>query len=83
MAMALLLTIVLLAICAWLAFEAPSGRSDDQRPLERGLFVSHGWLWLALGSLVLSVVMAKFGIPFFFVFIPPVFLVFRSGSRRD
>ncbi len=81
--MAMLLVPIVLVACIWLASETRFGQTDGPRRLDGPPFTSQGRLWLALGSLVLSIVMAKLGIPFFFVLLPPVFLVFRSGSRRE
>lgn len=76
-----LVALVALAACTWLALKSPSGEPDEDRPpTHAGLTTAE---WVSLGSLALSAVMAKLGIPFFFVFLPPVFLVFRSGSRKD
>lgn len=62
-----LVALVALAACIWLAFKAPSEEpEEDQPPTHAGLTTAE---WVSLGSLALSAVMAKLGIPFFFV--PP------------
>lgn len=39
--------------------------------------------WLVIGSLFFSLIMAKLGFPFFFLILPPIIFVSKSGSKED
>ena len=76
--------LIAIAVCIWVAASLASGdggflsrRPDSDAPL--GISRTG---WLALGSLVFFALMARLGLPFFFLFLPPVFLWF-SGRSED
>jgi hypothetical protein len=75
-----MLAFVAMIIAIWLAFELIYRPSDDDGPRRAGLSRMG---WLAVGSLVFSLIMAKLGFPFFFLILPPIFFVFRSDSKED